>query len=128
MDAQPPKSKKPVRHTKKSDSNRQTDGDQTGVQGLESSKRLVPYSLYLSEDTYNRLKSKAKNRQASSMVRDAINMLLDGDEQYTAGYKQAMKNVMRVIESNKLLNAIGYDGETLAKNIYKELSIIAENK
>jgi hypothetical protein len=44
-------------------------------------KRLVPYNLYLHEEHVDKLKKLAKKRQASSMIRDAISMMLDGKDQ-----------------------------------------------
>jgi 3-methyl-2-oxobutanoate hydroxymethyltransferase len=45
---------------------------------MEASKRLIPYSVHLSESVYNALKEHAKGRKASSIVRDAITMILEG--------------------------------------------------
>ena len=44
---------------------------------MEGSKRLIPYSVYLSEEVHVALKEKARARQASKIVRDAITMILE---------------------------------------------------
>lgn len=46
---------------------------------MEGSKRLIPYSVYLSEEIHNALKEKARSRQASKVVRDAITMILEAE-------------------------------------------------
>jgi len=95
---------------------------------VEDGKRLIPYSLYLPEYTYLQLKAKAKNRQASSMVRDAVTMILDGNDQFTAGYKQAVTDILRVIDANRTLNAIAYDGLCMAEMISDEIKDLARSK
>ena len=95
---------------------------------MEDGKRLIPYSLYLPEHMYMLLKSKAKNRQASTMVRDAVTMILEGNDQFTAGYQQAGKDVLRLIESNKTLNSIAFDGLSMAEMIFDEVENLMRSK
>ena len=77
---------------------------------------------------YMLLKSKAKNRQASTMVRDAVTMILEGNDQFTAGYQQAGKDVLRLIESNKTLNSIAFDGLSMAEMIFDEVENLMRSK
>lgn len=95
---------------------------------MEDGKRLIPYSLYLPEHTYLQLKAKAKSRQASSMVRDAITMILEGNDQFTAGYRQGITDVLRVVDANRTLNAIAYDGLCMAEMISDEIKDLARSK
>lgn len=88
---------------------------------MENGRRLIPYSLYLPEEMHIQLKSKAQNRQASSMVRDAITMILEGNDQYTAGYKQAARDILKIIESNHLLNCISYDNLSMSELVTNEI-------
>ena len=46
---------------------------------METPKRMIPYAVHLPEDIYNKMKEAAKERRASSIVRDAIIMLLEGE-------------------------------------------------
>lgn len=80
-------------------------------------KRLIPYSLYLPEETYLQLKERAKHRQASSVVRDAITMILEGNDQYDAGYKQAARDILKIIDSHEMLNDLAYKDEHLADSL-----------
>lgn len=84
---------------------------------MERIKRLVPYSLYLPVEIYEQLKSVAQARQASSMVRDAITMILEGSDQYTAGYKQAARDIIKILEEERVANLIAYDGTSIASRI-----------
>ena len=62
---------------------------------MESSKRLIPYSVYLSEEVHVALKEKARSRQASKIVRDAITMILEGGDQFSSGYKQGLRDAIK---------------------------------
>jgi len=95
---------------------------------VENAKRLVPYSLYLPEEMHAQLKLKAKNRQASSMVRDAITMILEGNDYFTAGYKQAITDSLRVVNSNETVTAISLNGINMADVISNELNDLALKK
>ena len=52
------------------------------------SKKLIPYSVYLPPEHHKMLKKAAKERKASSLVRDAIVMLLDGGDVFKSGYNK----------------------------------------
>lgn len=60
-------------------------------------RKLVPYSVYISEDQLAKLKDFAKKRQASTVIRDAITMILDGTDAYTSGYNKAIRDAAKII-------------------------------
>lgn len=60
-------------------------------------KNLIPYSVYLPVDYHKRLRALAKERKASSMVRDAILMMLDGGDIYKSGYNKAIDDAANVV-------------------------------
>lgn len=60
-------------------------------------KRLVPYSLYIPKELHTKLKKAAKARKASSMVRDAIRMIIDGNDAYQAGYRKGLEDAAKVV-------------------------------
>lgn len=61
-------------------------------------KKLVPYSVYLPQEHHRKLKAAAKKRKASSLVRDAIAIVLDGsDDKFIAGYNQAIRDAAKVV-------------------------------
>lgn len=81
---------------------------------MEISKRMIPYSVNLPEETYLALREHAQKRQASSLVRNAIDMILSKEDPFNAGYAQALRDVTKVIRSHKLANDLAFAGETIA--------------
>jgi len=65
------------------------------------SDKLIPYSVYLPSEYYDKIKHLAKERKASGLIRDAICMILDGDDEFKAGYNNCIRDVLKVIEKNK---------------------------
>jgi len=61
-------------------------------------KKLIPYSVYLPVEYHDKIKELAKQRKASSMVRDAICMIVDGDDTFKSGYNKALKDCIKEIE------------------------------
>ena len=76
-------------------------------------KNLVPYSVYLPLKYYDKIKELAKERRASSTVRDAICMILDGNDSFQAGYKKAINDAIKEIDSIKEIEHIAVRGKYL---------------
>ena len=60
-------------------------------------KKLVPYSVYLSPEHHKKLKAAAKKRKASSLIRDAIEMILADGDQYRAGYNKGISDAAKIV-------------------------------
>lgn len=84
-------------------------------------KNLVPYSVYLPLEYHDKIKELAKERKASSTVRDAICMILDGDDSYQAGYNKAIKDAIKVIKSCKEIEVIAIRGKYLDNLLSEQL-------
>lgn len=84
-------------------------------------KKLVPYSLYLPPELHRKLKKAAKYRQASSMVRDAIGMIIDGSTQYEAGYKKGLKDAAKIVYDNKEAQMIAVKGKDLGSILTEQI-------
>jgi len=84
-------------------------------------KRLVPYSVHLREDIYLKLKEFAKDRKATALVRDAITMIVEGDDAFNGGYNKAVRDIMAVVEQDQWCKAIGVDQVTIAEHLNKTL-------
>ena len=69
-------------------------------------KKLIPYSVYLPVEYHDKIKVLAAQRKASAMVRDAICMILDGDDAFKAGYNKALKDCIRQIDEVKEIEHI----------------------
>lgn len=75
--------------------------------------KMVPYSLYISEEHRNKLRTLAKNRQGAELVRQAIeNMLHEGGE-FEAGYNSALNDATKVIDGIKEIQCIAINGKYL---------------
>ena len=84
-------------------------------------KNLIPYSVYLPMEYHDKIKELAKKRQASSTVRDAICMILDGNDSYRAGYNKAIKDASRVIKSCKEIEIVAVRGKYLDVLLVEQL-------
>ena len=76
-------------------------------------KKLIPYSVYLPVEYHDKIKVLAAQRKASAMVRDAICMILDGDDAFKAGYNKALKDCTRQIDEVKEIEHIAVKGKYL---------------
>ncbi len=80
-------------------------------------KRLVPYSVYLDEWIVKELKKKAKSRQASSLIRDAISAVLKGHENYSAGYNSGLQAAIDSINESPVASKISFEGKLISKHL-----------
>jgi hypothetical protein len=69
--------------------------------------------VYLSQDHYDKIRQYAKNRKASSMVRDAITMIIDGNDPYKAGYGQAIRDAIKIVDACKEIEHFAFKGKYL---------------
>lgn len=91
---------------------------------METSKRLIPYSVHLSEEVYLALKKHGKDRKASSMVRDAITMLLENGKPFNSGYNQALRDVVKLLKKNETANSISWMGKSISKELITEVEML----
>jgi hypothetical protein len=89
-------------------------------------KNLVPYSVYLPVEYHQKIKELAKQRKASSTVRDAICMILDGNDSFKAGYNKALKDVIKVIDSTKEIEHIAVRGKYLNDMLADQIKQLAD--
>lgn len=84
-------------------------------------KRLIPYSVHLPEEIYKKLKAAAEGRKASALVRDAITLIVEGDDQFNGGYNKAVRDVIATIHSDQWCKSLGIDGQSLAYYLEDQL-------
>ena len=77
-------------------------------------KRLIPYSVHLPEEIYKKLKAAAGDRKASALVRDAITLIVEGDDTFNGGYNKAVRDVIETIRGDHWCKTLGIEGQTLA--------------
>ena len=84
-------------------------------------KRLIPYSVHLREDIYIKLKEFAKDRKATALVRDAITMIVEGDDSFNGGYNKAVRDMIAALHQDQLCKSISMDGVTISDRLTKQL-------
>jgi len=90
--------------------------------------RMIPYSVHLPEEVYKKLKEAAGSRKASALVRDAITLIVEGDDEFNGGYNKGVRDAVRLIQQNELCKAIGYYEDTLAKILSDQLEELIVNQ
>lgn len=84
-------------------------------------KKLIPYSVYLPVEHYEKIRVLAAQRKASALVRDAICMILDGSDPYKAGYNQALRDCVKRVNSVKEIEHIAVQGKCLSTLLSEEM-------
>ena len=88
---------------------------------MEEPKRLIPYSVHLREDIYKKLKAAAGDRKASSLVRDAITFIIEGDTAFDSGYKKGLRDAIDAVKAHKTASAISFGGATISESIVEKI-------
>lgn len=78
-------------------------------------RKLIPYSVYLPEEHYKKLRKAAKDRKASALMRDAVMLILDGGDTFQAGYKKGVLDSVRVIADCKEAQMVAIQGTNVGK-------------
>lgn len=83
--------------------------------------RLIPYSVHLKRDVYDKLKAAAGNRKASALVRDAITLIVEGDDAFNGGYNKGIRDAIATIRDNHSASSIAIGGESIADQLAEAL-------
>ena len=84
--------------------------------------KLIPYSVYLPREYYEKIREHAKNRKASSLVRDAICMIIDGNDAHKSGYNKALRDVIKVIDGCKEIQPFAFNGQYVTDTLMDQVS------
>lgn len=76
-------------------------------------KKLVPYSVYIPIDHYNKLKAAAKDRKASQLIRDAIDLIVNGQDIFNTGYNKGVKDAAKIVYDCEEAQMIAIKGKDL---------------
>jgi metal-responsive CopG/Arc/MetJ family transcriptional regulator len=87
-------------------------------------KKLIPYSVYIPENLYKKLKSLAKERKASVLIRDAISMALDGNDAFTSGYNKAVRDAAQLIYDCPEAQMIAIKGKDLGSILTQKIEAL----
>ena len=87
-------------------------------------KKLIPYSVYLPVEQFDKLKAAAKDRKAASIVRDAIAMILDGNDLFTSGYNKGIKDAAKVVYDCEEAQMIAIKGKDLGALLAEKIDLL----
>lgn len=90
--------------------------------------RLIPYSVHLKKDIYDKLKIAAGQRKASALVRDAITMIVEGDDAFNAGYNKGIRDAIEEMYEDEAASRIHFDDELLANRLAERLKLMIVNQ
>jgi len=91
-------------------------------------KRLIPYSVHLREDIYLKLKAAAGQRKATALVRDAITLIVEGDDVFNGGYNKGLRDAISVIQENESASSISVGGESIADILSRQIEAMVLNQ
>ena len=91
-------------------------------------KRLIPYSVHLREDIYLKLKEAAGQRKATALVRDAITLIVEGDDVFNGGYNKGLRDAISVIQENESASSISVGGESIADILSRQIEAMILNQ
>ena len=90
--------------------------------------RLVPYSVHLKREVYDKLKLAAGQRKASALVRDAITMIVEGDDEFNGGYNKGIRDAMSLVESDLIASRLSIDDTTVSIHLCNQLEAMIVNQ
>jgi hypothetical protein len=90
--------------------------------------RLVPYSVHLKREVYDKLKLAAGQRKASALVRDAITMIVEGDDEFNGGYNKGIRDAISLIESDLIASRLSIDDTTVSIHLCNQLEAMIVNQ
>jgi len=86
--------------------------------------KLIPYSFYIPANLYKKLKLLARDRKASELIRNAVQMLVDGHNEYDSGYNQALKDAIQVIDSNEFASIVSIHSHSIKSLIISDVKTL----
>jgi hypothetical protein len=89
-------------------------------------RKLRPYSVYITEHHYQQLRKAAKSRQAAALVRTAIEMILDGKDQYTAGYNKGLKDAAKAVYDCPEAQMVAVKGKDIGAHLAEQINLLEQ--
>jgi hypothetical protein len=77
---------------------------------------------------HSKLKEAAKSRKASVLIRDAITMILEGNDAYTSGYNKAVKDAAQLIYDCPEAQYIAIKGKDLGSILTEQIESLEIKK
>jgi len=87
-------------------------------------KNLIPYSVYLPDEYHKRLRLAAKERKASSIVRDAVIMILDGGDIYKSAYNKGISDAAAVVYACKEAQMVAVNKRDIGVVLAEKINLL----
>jgi predicted DNA-binding protein len=84
-------------------------------------EKLIPYSIHLKPETYERIKEAAGDRKAAAVIRGALELYFSNSKVYDKAYDDGVLDAMKEVEMLPLANSLQWQGETLAQVINRSI-------
>lgn len=91
-------------------------------------RKLVPYSVYLPADLYDKIKGLAKDRKASVLIRDAIAMMIGGHDLYNSGYNKGIQDAAKVVYECEEAQMVAIKGKDLGAILAEKIDTLEIKK
>lgn len=91
-------------------------------------EKMIPYSLYLPADLHGKLRGLAKQRKAATLVREAISMIVDGNDLYNSGYNKGLADASKVVYDCKEAQMVAVNGKDMGVVLSERIKILARGK
>ena len=91
-------------------------------------ENLVPISFYLPKELHDKLKVAGANRKQSMLIRNAIQMIIDGNNVYNSGYNVGLQEAIQVVNSNIDAMSISVHGKSIGHKIIDDIKTLEKSK
>jgi hypothetical protein len=91
-------------------------------------ENLVPISFYLPKELHDKLKIAGANRKQSMLIRNAIQMIIDGNELYNSGYNAGLKDAVKVVQDCKETYIIVVNGVDMSTYLTASINLLEKTK
>ena len=95
---------------------------------MDAKLKKVPYSLYLPPDLHSKLTAIAQRRKASELVRNAITMIIEGNDAYTSGYNKAIKDAAQLVYDCEEAQMVAIKGKDLGSILTQRIESLEKSK
>jgi len=95
---------------------------------MDAKLKKVPYSVYLPPELHSKLTEVAKCRKASEMVRNAITMIIEGNDAYTSGYNKAIKDAAQLVYDCEEAQMVAIKGKDLGSILTSRIEALEMKK
>jgi hypothetical protein len=75
-----------------------------------------------------KLKEAAGQRKATALVRDAITLIVEGDDVFNGGYNKGLRDAISVIQENESASSISVGGESIADILSRQIEAMILNQ